>query len=124
MKIKEVHAHFLISLGNYSNERIGFVVELETDETVESVVPRLRDKAKEVVGQTAEELYQEKYNLERTVRDLTIRLGKLRQEWDATAEFLRTQGIRPDAPPLPQFSNLLAGAKVEEESIEVVEATF
>jgi hypothetical protein len=124
MKIKEVHAHFLISIGNYSNERIGFVVELETGETVEDVIPKLRDKAKEVVGKTAEELYQEKYNLEKAARNLTTRLEKLRQEWDATAEFLRTQGIRPDAPPLPQFSNLLAAAKVEEESIEEAELLF
>lgn len=118
MKITQIHAHFLISIGNYSNERIGFSVELDEGETPESVVPTLRDKARAIVGKTAEELYSEKYGLEQAVRVLEKRLAKLRKEWDATSEFLRGQGIRPDAPSMPQFNNLLAAAKVEEETIE------
>lgn len=51
------------------------------------------------------------------------RLNKLRKEWDATAEFLKTQGINPQAPSMPQFRNLLAAAE-DIESEGVTEAEF
>ena len=98
MKIKTVHAHFLISIGHYSNERIGFSVELEEGETPESVIPQLREKAIAIVGRPAEELYAEKYRAEQAIRPIEERLKKLRAEWDATSEFLRTQGVNPDSP--------------------------
>lgn len=50
MKIKTLHAHFLISTENYCNERIGFSVELENDETPELIVPLLRARAKAIVA--------------------------------------------------------------------------
>lgn len=115
MQIKQVHAHFLISIGNYSNERIGFSVELGEGESPEEVVPQLREKAKAIVGKPAEELYSEKYRLEAAIRELESRLAKVRHEWDATAEFLKAQGVRLDAPTMPQFNNLLAAARVENE---------
>lgn len=125
MHIKQVHAHFLISIGNYSNERIGFSVELEEGETPEQVVSELREKAKAIIGKTADQLYSEKIEYEGAVRILEIKLEKLRKEWDATAEFLKAQGIRPDTPPMPQFNNLLAAARVQEEVYgEVVEGEF
>lgn len=117
MKIRQVHAHFLISVGNYSNERIGFTVELEEGETPEEIIPQLRDKARTIVGRPADELYSEKYRIEGTIHELERRLASLRKEWDATAEFLTAQGIRPDAPSMPQFNNLLKAAKIEEEAI-------
>lgn len=116
MQIKTVHAHFLISIGHYSNERIGFSVELEEGETPESVIPQLREKAKQIVGRTAEEIYDEKHRAEQAIRLLETRLKQLRAEWDATSEFLRAQGVNPDSPKMPVFSNLLAAAKVEEEA--------
>lgn len=116
MQIKIVHAHFLISIGNYSNERIGFSVELEEGETPESVIPQLREKAITIVGRPAQELYDEKYRAEQAIRPLEARLKQLRDEWEATAEFLRTQGVNVNAPKMPVFSNLLAAARVEEEA--------
>lgn len=116
MKIKQIHAHFLISIGSYSNERIGFTVELDEGETPEEVVPKLREQAIAIVGQPAERLYEKQYQAEQSCRAVEQRLEKLRKEWDATAEFLKTQGINPTAPSMPQFSNLLQAA-VEEETI-------
>lgn len=116
MRIKTVHAHFLISIGNYSNERIGFSVELEEGETPESIVPQLRERAIAIVGRPAQELYDEKYRAEQTIRPLEARLKQLRAEWDATSEFLRTQGVNPDSPKMPVFGNLLSAARVEEEA--------
>lgn len=121
MKVKQIHAHFLISIGSYSNERIGFTVELDEGETPEEVVPQLRQKAIALVGEPAERLYEKQYQAEQSCRAVEQRLAKLRKEWDATAEFLKAQGIRPDAPSMPQFSNLLQAA-IEEETI--VEGEF
>lgn len=117
MEIKQIHAHFLISIGNYSNERIGFSVELEEGESPEQAVAQLREKAKAIVGQPADELYSKKHRMESAIRELDRKLASLRKEWDATAEFLKAQGIRPDAPSMPQFNNLLVAAQVEEEAI-------
>ena len=116
MKIKQIHAHFLISIGDYSNERIGFTVEPEEEDTVESVVSELRNQAIKVVGLKADELYSLRRNLQEQCWALEKKLTKTHAEWNATAEFLRAQGIKPDAPPMPQFNNLLAAVKVEEES--------
>lgn len=117
MHIRQIHAHFLISIGNYSNERIGFSVELEEGETPEEIIPQLRDKARAIVGKSADELYNQKISIEGTVRQLECKLESLRKEWNATADFLKAQGIRPDAPSMPQFNNLLSAAHVEEETI-------
>lgn len=121
MKIKLIHAHFLISVGDYSNERIGFTVELEEEDTVESVVSDLRDQAIKAVGLKADELYKQRRDLQEQCWQLEKRIAKAHAEWNATAEFLRAQGIKPDAPPMPQFNNLLAAVKVEEESQSVAE---
>ena len=116
MKLQQLHAHFLVSIGDYSNERIGFTVELEEDETVEDVVSDLRDKAIKVIGLKADELYTLRRDLQNQCWELEKRLSKTHHEWNATAEFLRAQGIKPDAPPMPHFNNLLAAVKVEEQS--------
>ena len=121
MKIKLIHAHFLISIGDYSNERIGFTVEPEDEETLEQVVAALRAEAIEVVGPKANELYDLRSTLQKQCYEVEKKLTKARSEWDATAEFLKTQGIKPDAPPMPQFNNLLSAVKVEEESVSQAE---
>ncbi|OUL34081.1 hypothetical protein [Nostoc sp. 106C] len=117
MKIKTVHAHFLISLGNYSNERIGFSVNLDEGETAEEVVPILREKAKKIVGEKADDLYEKRTKLYRECQNYEDKLGKLRKEWDATAAFLKAQGLNPDAPSMPQFRNLLSAVTVESEVV-------
>lgn len=117
MEIKYLHAHFLISIGNYSNERIGFTVVPDEGESLESIVESLRERAKAIIGQPAETLYNEKWELQKQCENLRGRLEKLQQQWDATAEFLRTQGIKTNMPAMPQLNNLLAAATVEEEQV-------
>lgn len=93
-------------------------MELDEEETPEEVIPRLREKAIAIVGESAEGLYAKKSKYEASIRELERKLASLRKEWDATAEFLKAQGIRSDAPSMPQFNNLLAAAAhVEEEAI-------
>ena len=118
MKIKTLHAHFLISLGNYSNERVGFSVELDPDETIKEVVDQLREKAKLAVGASRHDLYEERNKLYREALQLQDKLDKLRKEWDATAQFLKAQGLNPDAPSMPQFTNLLSAIAVESEVVK------
>ncbi|AFY34887.1 hypothetical protein [Calothrix sp. PCC 7507] len=123
MKIKLLHAHFLISLGDYSNERVGFTAELEEGDTVKSVVADLRSEATAAIGAKAEQLYDRRQALQQTCDVLERKLTKLRTEWEATAEFLKAQGIKPDAPSMPQFKNLISAVKTESESVlaEIVE---
>lgn len=121
MKIKQIHAHFLISIGNYSNERIGFTVDLEEDDFLDDVVSSLRKKAKELIGESADDLYEKKWQAERAFKELQTKLTRLRTEWDATAEFLKAQGINAQAPSMPQFQNLLGAATIELESVSEAE---
>ena len=117
MKIKRLHAHFLISTGSYNNERIGFSVELDSEESVEEVVTTLREKAKNIVGPTAQEFYDNKRKHARECELIEEKLNKLRKEWDATAAFLKAQGLNPEAPSMPQFRNLLEAVTVQSEVV-------
>ena len=117
MKIKTLHAHFLISIGSYSNERIGFSVEVDNEESIDEIVSNLRERAKKIVGRKADELYDERNKIYRECAQLESKLNTLRQEWDATAEFLKAQGLNPQAPSMPQFRNLLTAVTVESEVV-------
>ncbi|MBD2569710.1 hypothetical protein [Anabaena lutea] len=122
MNIKLIHTHFTIPTGNGGRERIGFTAELEPGETIEQVVTELREKAAKQVGKTYQTYYSERYELRNEVIELEDKLKKLRAEWDATAEFLRSQGINPKAPSMPQFERLLKAASGEMTvEVEVVE---
>lgn len=119
MKIQQIHAHFLISIGNYSNERIGFTVEFdEENDSISDVVETLREQARAVVGRPADEIYTEIHQAEYQCREIKAKLAKLRTEWDATADFLKAQGIKPEAPSMPQFSKLLNAATEHETVIQ------
>ncbi len=117
MKIKTVHAHFLIQLKSYAHERIGFSVKLEDGETPEQIIPELRNKAIQIIGKRTSDLYDEKNSLEIKCSELEYKLEVLRKEWDATATFLKAQGLNPDAPSMPQFQKLLTSVTVESEIV-------
>lgn len=111
MKIKTIHYSALLNLGNYSNEKIGFTAELEEDETVEEVIEALKQKVEENGGQNAEEIYSNIYQGRNDLREIEKKINKARAEWDAVAEFLKMQGIKPDTPVMPKFTNLLPEVK-------------
>lgn len=124
MKIKTVEYSALINLGNYSNEKIGFTAEIHEGETVEQVVEALRQKVRENGGTNAEDLYKTLYRGRTELRELEQKIAKARQHWEATAEFLKAQGLRPDAPPMPIFSNLLPEVKEEQVHDGEIEGDF
>lgn len=119
MQIKTVHYSVLLNLGNYSNEKIGFTAQVGEGETVEQVIEQLREKVKQNGGTNAEELYEKMWQGKRELAELERKIKKATDEWNATAEFLRTQGIKPESPNMPQFTNLLP--EVQEENSGVVD---
>jgi phosphotransacetylase len=118
MKIKTVEYSALINLGNYSNEKIGFTAELAEEETVEQVIESLRQKVRENGGPNADEMYNKLYESRQALKELERKIQKAAQQWNATAEFLRAQGIKPDAVDLPQFTHLLPEVKEEHTRVD------
>lgn len=117
MEIKRLHAHFMISTGNYNNERVGYSVELNEGESIEEVVTNLREKAIKAIGPSAQEFYDRTREFKREYLHLEEKLNRLRKEWDATAAFLKAQGLNPEAPSMPQFRNLLKAVTVQSEIV-------
>ncbi len=117
MKIKVVGYSALISLGNYNNERFSFSVEKGEDESVEEIVESLRQKVKELGGPNAEKVYIALYEGRAQLTELERKIKKATEQWNATAEFLRKQGLKPDAIDMPQFINLLPEFELESSSL-------
>ena len=113
MKIKVVHYHALINLGQYNNEKIGFSADIDEAESVADVLNKLRELVKENASLNAEEVNQNLYSGRRELAEMQAKIDKAKAEWDAVAEFLRTQGIKPDAPNMPRFTGLLPEVKEE-----------
>lgn len=119
MQIRTVHYSALLNLGNYSNEKIGFTAQISEDETVEQVIEQLREKVKQNGGANAEELYETMWKGRRELAELERKIKKATDEWNATAEFLRAQGIKPESPNMPLFTNLLP--EVQEENSGIID---
>ena len=51
------------------------------------------------------------------IKDLEQKIREATKKWDATAEFLREQGIKPDISNMPQFTNLLPEIKDEHSGV-------
>lgn len=114
MEIKQVYYSALINLGNYNNEKIGFKADVSEGESVEEVVEALRNKVKECGGVDAETLYRELDQRRSALVQLNKKIEKATTQWNSISEFLRTQGIKPDTPDMPNFTNLLPEVKSEE----------
>lgn len=115
MKIKTVHYMATMNLGNYSNERIGFTAQIEENESLESVVEALRQKVRDCALPNTSQLYQEIRERKNALEHLEHKLQNAKKQWELTADFLRTQGIKSDIPTMPQFTNLLP--QIEDESV-------
>lgn len=121
MKIITVEYSALVNLGNYNNEKIGFTAQLQDGETPEQIVEALRDKVKEIAGPEADELYRQMSDGQYKLRKLNRQIEEATAKWNSTAEFLRAQGLKPEAPDMPQFINLLPEPQIKEECVEVGE---
>ncbi|MGG6296292.1 hypothetical protein ACQ4M4_18030 [Leptolyngbya sp. AN02str] len=118
MKITKVYYSRLANLGNYSNERISMRADLDEGDSPEEVIEHLRGRVVPLCGENAQELDTKRYRLQDMVSELKRKLEDYQQKWDQAAEFLRAQGIKPDAPNFPQFTNLLPSATEDSRVID------
>jgi hypothetical protein len=119
MEIEKIYASFAMPLGSGATERLAFVVKLSPEESVDQAVAELRIKAIAAVGESASAYYADRTSLKSEIFNLEYKLKDLREEWDATAEFLRTQGVNAKCPVMPQFAKLLNAASTTVETVEV-----
>lgn len=113
MKITQVEFQALYNLGNYNNERISLRAIVEDGETPEDVVAKLREKAIALnagSGGEVDELYGRIYRYKRDLQQLEDQIKTAAEKWNQTAEFLKAQGLNPNAPTLEPFQSLLAPA--------------
>lgn len=113
MQIKTVHYSALINLGNYNNERIGFTAEVGEGESIEGAIAALKEKVATNATLNADKVRSALYKGQEELSDLERKIKRASEEWNAIAEFLRAQGIKPDAVDMPKFTNLLPEVKDE-----------
>ncbi|TAF07758.1 MAG: hypothetical protein EAZ77_08595 [Nostocales cyanobacterium] len=115
MRIKQVEARFEHRIYNTSSEEIKFTVEVTDDEDIdiEKVFDVLRLKSQKCLGKNYDDHVEQRYRLRQDVRALEAKLAEAQTAWNETAEFLRKQGLNPDAPSFP-LRPLLASADVAE----------
>ena len=121
MKITLVHFSALVNTGNYENEKVGLDAQPEDGETVEQVVEALKDLVFAQLNQT--DKLQARRELLWEIRELEDKVAEARANWEKTAEFLRAQGIRPDAPdmPIPGMKQLTVTKSVQVEVLDLTE---
>ncbi|MEQ9671302.1 MAG: hypothetical protein RLO19_23490 [Coleofasciculus sp. G2-EDA-02] len=132
-RITKITAEFLISTGNYCNERVGFEVEPDFDdldlgllaaeeewqESINEIVAALREKAKLAIGKPAEALYNEKYRIENAVKVAENKLHELSSQYNQLRDFFNAQGIST-MPPIPDYLRLLSPSpRIEKESVYI-----
>ena len=116
MRIIKVSYSALANLGDYQNERVGMTAHLEEGESPEDAIKALKDRVTPLCGPRLQDLRNQQYQLERRVSELKDQLVDYERRWNDAAEFLRTQGIKPDAPNFPQFTNLLTPSITQQDS--------
>ena len=118
MKITTLTYSYLGNLGDYQNERVEATVEVPENATPESVLQELKEwvhsqtHSQKKYFEALDKYLQQKDQLKR----IESRLNKAKEKWNQTAEFLRAQGIKPDAPdfPIPMLPALPQAQQVEE----------
>ena len=102
MQITRVSYSGLFNLGNYNNEKIGLSAELDEGDDPEAVVATLREQAVARAVNTGlstddDIRWQIRHQLDE-LKEIQTKVQKATTEWNELAEFLRVQGIKPEAP--------------------------
>lgn len=119
MKITTVGYSFLPNLGDYQNERFEMTAEVQEGETPEEVVKELKQQVLALCGERAVALEQRRWKLQEHCDRLEQKIKDYQAKWNAAAEFLRAQGIKPDAPNFPDIVGLLPAGEPEPEIVEL-----
>lgn len=120
MRIDRVTYHYLNNLGDYRNERIEMSAQLDEGEQPEEAIAKLKDRVLALAGENATELEHRRWKLIDQVRELEKRCAQARENWEATAEFLKAQGLRSDAPAFPENLKLLPAAAEVDAHLDAV----
>ena len=117
MKIKEIHYHHEYYIGDRQHDKFTVIASLEENDSFEETVEKLRQMA-------SKSLLPNKYDVLDTVREKQLELLKLNQKiateterWNEIANFMRTQGLNPEAKNFPFSPPALAPA-VEAEIVD------
>lgn len=119
MKITRVGYSALFNLGNYNNERIELTAQLDENDDISSVVQDLRTRANSLALPNEQILMEQIQKRRHLLEELEKRIASRTEEWNAIADFLKAQGIKPDALNMPDFKKLLPQAYSE--TSEVIE---
>lgn len=125
MKITTVGYARLNNLGDYQNERIEMQAQLEEGETPEQVLQDLKERVLAECKPSARQLDDRRWDLINEIDKLERKLADYQRKWNAAAQFLIAQGIKPDAPMFPDLAGLLPAAEtaVTPEVVDELEAT-
>ena len=111
--IRSVAYEAVFNLGNFQNEKIRLVADLNPEETPDSVIELLRERAHEMAHK--EDVLRERHELRNALRTLNEQISTAREQWNTAREFLIAQGLRPDAPEFPIAAAAAIGPPVAEE---------
>ena len=96
-------------------DTVSFVAELDADDVETEVAAQLKEKAIACLEESTKTLDSQRCNLRWEIKKLQDKCTRSRGNWERVQEFLKAQGIRPDAPDFPTLVEKVEGELVEED---------
>ena len=87
MTVVKVHYSVLVNLGDFNNERIGFVKEVKPDDNVQDAINELRELAKACGCPRLKDLYIAQTKAVEELRQIERKLKNKTEEWNQMASF-------------------------------------
>lgn len=119
MKIRQVSYAALASLGNYENQRVELVAEIEEGDEWQDVLKDLETKVHSHLNNYEKyDKYRQCFRQsKRDLEDILRELDKARQNWETVTNFMKAQGLKDNAEEFPALLQL-APAKKSDEAID------
>jgi hypothetical protein len=114
MQFTKVSYSGCFNLGDYQNEKIHLEVQINEDENPETIIEELRGRVRKMATPNVQDLFEQGRTVERRINELRRKCQQWENRWQSTVDFLKTQGINPNAPDMPAFDNLLPEADSED----------
>ena len=118
--IEAIQYEACFNLGSYENEKIRLSARFTPGQDLGEAIEQLRQLAIQNAKADSDRLWRQREELEIEIERLTQKAQEARQKWEATATFLKAQGIA-DLQNFPFQDNLLPPAKPDEERVVVGE---
>ena len=101
-------------VGQTRNDTVSFVAELEAGDVETEVAAQLKEKALACLEESLYSLGTKHRKLRNEIDELRRKCNRSKSNWERIQEFLKAQGIRPDAPDFPALVEKVEGELVEE----------